>query len=343
MVQKMKHWRQLQGSTKERSSRLKSKIGKRIKSKSMSKRRTWILLWALLLGISTSVSADAPLADARRGTGTLNRLDLVEAEFVQVFPRAGGGTAFARSPGQDRAIVLIHGFNLAAISKESANKIFFHSWQKPGSKLVEVLAGHGDVYAFAYSQNVAVEEIAALRSMAENIHTMKKLGYGQIAVIGHSAGGLIARQFIEDQPDSGITKVIQVCAPNEGTDYAQWDRGGSNRQREFMQSLTKEARSKALQARAEKRIPESVEFVCIVGKGGEGSDGVVPMDSQWPADLRAQGIPAVFLDATHFTIMRSEGPAKRMAELLQANLPRWNSRQLAEVVKEKLEVKRDSK
>jgi pimeloyl-ACP methyl ester carboxylesterase len=309
---------------------------------------TWVLFGLLLPGLTLPVFPAPPFPiprianpppEKKESKPPINSAtwpDPVEAKFVQVFPSTKPGSAFLRTPGQTRAIVLVHGFHLIPFRKGCANQALFHSWQKPESKLVELLARQGDIYAFAYSQNVAIEEIAGVPCLAENIRSLKKLDYAQIILLGHSAGGLVARQFIEDYPDIGVTKVIQVCSPNGGTNFAHWDPAVSKLQKGFLHSLTKESRSQSLKERAKKNIPESVQFACVVGDGGGIGDGLVSIDSQWPVDLQKQGIPAVFLHTTHFTVMRSPAEAQRLTELVRSNTPRWSQTQVAQVKKEKL-------
>ena len=43
---------------------------------------------------------------------------------------------------------------------------------------------------------------------------------GPFVVVGHSAGGVIARQFVESYPDAGVAKVIAVAAPFAGVELA---------------------------------------------------------------------------------------------------------------------------
>lgn len=248
--------------------------------------------------------------------------DPVESAFVQVFPRLYPEGLWLRSAAQGRAVVLIHGFHIFPFRKGYANHATFHSWQKPGSKLVDVLSRQADVYAFAYSQNVAIDEIAGVPRLADGIRRLKALGYSQIVLIGHSGGGLVARQFVEDYPEAGVTKVIQVCAPNGGTNYAQFEPGVQKSQKVFLRSLTKDARNQAGKDRLTKPIPETIQFACVVGVGVGQGDGVVSKESQWPADFQAQGIPAVILRTTHFTVMRSTADTQRLAELVRAPLPR---------------------
>jgi pimeloyl-ACP methyl ester carboxylesterase len=260
--------------------------------------------------------------------------DPVQARFFQVFPRSPDDVTFRRSHGQVKAVVLIHGLHVTPLKKGEACRVRLHSWQDPDSKLVDALANLADVYAFAYSQNVAVQEIGGVPCLAENIRRLRLMGYSRIVLVGHSAGGLIARQFIEDYPDSGVTKVIQICSPNTGTSWARLDPGLSKSQRSFVHSLSREGRADFLKDRSHKSIPPNVQFVCIVGDEIGLGDGVVSCQSQWPRDLQAQGIPVFPLRTTHFTVMRSPSGIQQIAELVQTFQPRWDPIQVALIRRE---------
>src|SRR5207248_2163903 len=182
----------------------------------------------------------------------------------------------------------------------------------PGCILVNALQREADVFSFAYGQNASLDDVVKQGGIAEAVAKVKRLGYKEIVLLGHSAGGLIARQFIEDNPDCGVTRVIQLCAPNGGTPTAKRKVHAS--QQAFIDCLTEEGRQSCLKARAGKRIPDKVEFVCVLGylEGMTGTDGVVPCLCQWPADLQKQCIPVVPLVASHYESTRTEqAPAAR--------------------------------
>ena len=259
----------------------------------------------------------------------------IETRFVQVAPAQevaavlGEGllTPPKRTPDQQRAVVLLHGLRVQPFSSRKVRQADFQLWQAPQSRLVTALAAHADVYAFSYSQNECLEVIGAHPALREHVQALKAAGYQEIVLVGHSAGGLIARQLVEDHPDSGVTKVIQVCSPNGGSTLGKLKLGVCACQESFLDSLTKEGRRTSLAQRQDRRIPEQVEFVCIVGQMnvdweadfgslcGDGTDlrltyagvvcgdGVLSVESQWPADLQQQGIPAQPLQTAHFTAM----------------------------------------
>jgi len=251
-----------------------------------------------------------------------------ETLFVQVAPAVKQGEPLHRSAGQDRAVILLHGLQIHPFSKTNVSRAGLHGWQKSDSMLVKRLAAEADVFSFAYSQTVPTDEVADRADLAEYVAQVRRLGYREIVLLGHSAGGLIARVFVEDHPDAGVTKVIQVCTPNGGSGWAMIQAVRAN-QLEFLDSLTKASRRRAERERADKTIPEGVEFVCVVGTGAAVGDGLLQLRCQWPDDLQLQGVPAVSLTATHWTAVRSSRGAELAARLVREKQPRWDRGQVA--------------
>jgi pimeloyl-ACP methyl ester carboxylesterase len=261
-------------------------------------------------------------------------------------------------------VLLLHGLRPRPFSNGNVLKAELHGWQRPGSTLVDVLAREADVYAFAYAQNVAVEQVAHTRALREAVRRLRGLGYRELVLVGHSAGGLVARHFVEDHPQAGVTKVIQVCAPNGGSSWGKATVGVRKNQEVFLQSLTRQGRERCLERRAGKPIPEAVEFVCVVGqmnvplslfasretagqrqeagltgRVGLPNDGVVSCACQWPEDLQEQGIPAVPLTTAHFAAMRGKAGAEKIAELIRQRQPRWAEERVAAARKRLLGAK----
>jgi pimeloyl-ACP methyl ester carboxylesterase len=226
--------------------------------------------------------------------------------------------------------VLLHGLLVHPFSKTNVGRAGLHAWQKPDCLLVKRLAQEADVFAFAYAQTVSADDIAECPELEKNVRRLRQEGYREIILLGHSAGGVIARQFIEDHPDCGVTKVIQVCAPNAGSGWAKWQTVRAN-QIDFLVSLTKPARRRSLSERAEKGIPENIEFASIVGTGSIVGDGVVSNRSQYPPDLQKQGIPAYPFNSTHWLVLRTHKGAELVARLVREKQPRWEERQVEAV------------
>jgi pimeloyl-ACP methyl ester carboxylesterase len=248
---------------------------------------------------------------------------------VQVNPQPAEGAPWKRSQGQVRAVVLIEGLHLHTFSDSRVHKPVFRDWQQPGSTMVKTLAKDSDVFAFAYGQDVAVDEIAGTPALGDGIWQLRLLGYTEIVLVGHSAGGLVARQFVEDFPRAGVTKVVQVCAPNGGSTWSKAKVAVRPSQGPFMDSLTKEKRQLCLKERAGKEIPAWVQFVCIVGNSGGGwGDGIVTCRRQWTEDLQIQGIPVLPLATTHFLAMRTHESAEKIAAVIRENDPRWDAAQV---------------
>jgi pimeloyl-ACP methyl ester carboxylesterase len=273
----------------------------------------------------------------------------VATKVVQVAPPREAGP-FQRSKDRARAVVLIHGFKPQPFSDEHVRRPEFHRWQVPGSTLVTALGKDADVYSFGYGQNVPIAQVTRAPALASLVAQLKELGYGEIVLLGHSAGGIVAREFVEDHPRAGVTKVIQVCTPNMGTALAKAAFGLRKCQAPLVESLTPQARAQALRDRTDRKIPAHIEFVCVVCQlclegtatakiadaievdltATTNGDGVVCTDSQWSDDLRKQGIPAVGLPFFHNAVVYSQAGIDKIAELVRDKQPRWSPEKVAE-------------
>lgn len=253
----------------------------------------------------------------------------IETRLEQIAPVPPNAKP-TRSDGQSRAVLLLHGF-IFHLREESVAIPTFRPWQRPDSTLVKALSKEADVYAFAYGQNAPLDDIVRQGGLAAAVSLMKKLGYKEIVLLGHSAGGLVARHFIEDHPECGVTKVIQICTPNGGTLTAK------NKvhlaQQPFIDCLTPECRAKILETRAAKKVPPLVEFVCVMGHLEQqfDTDGVVPCVCQWSEDLRKQGIPVVPLGVSHHQSTRTEKAAEELAKLVREKQSRWEAKRVEQM------------
>ncbi len=254
--------------------------------------------------------------------------DSVETRMTQSAPDTGA--ALARTAGQKRAVVLIHGLRQHGRDGDKIPQALTRDWQEAGSPLVKEAAAAADVFAFCYGQNVSLERVAAGAGLTESVGRLKKMGYAEIVLVGHSAGGLIARQFAEDNPACGVTKVVQVCSPNAGA--TKLTVGVPAGQRAFVDSLLPATREKWLKDRPGKKVPETVEFVCVMGRVKLlPGDGVVPVGSQWPADLQDQGVPVVVVEASHLNVISLTAATERIAEVIDKPQPRWPQEKVTEV------------
>lgn len=240
---------------------------------------------------------------------------------------------YARTDGQTRAVILLHGF-IFHFKDASVKKPGSRDWQKPNSLLVKTLEKDSDVFSFGYGQNASLSDIIKHGGIKESIEAVKKLGYKEIVLVGHSAGGLIAREYVEDHPDCGVTKVMQICSPNAGTPKADIEVNGS--QQAFLDSLTEAARKKCLESRAKILFPEKIEFLCILGhlEGANDTDGTVPCACQWPEDLRKQGVPVYPIALGHNKVTRTQQGADLIAKLVRDKQPRWKPEQVEATVKQ---------
>ncbi len=246
----------------------------------------------------------------------------VEALFAQVAPAAPSPGTVTRSPDRTRAVVLISGLWLHLLHESEVPHAHFFPWQEPNSYLVSLLAADADVFSFSYGQSAPVTEIARLPELAAAVACLREAGYSEIVLVGHSAGGIVARQFVEEHPDAGVTKVVQVSTPNLGSGWAELVHAVRPLQRPFINSLRQCARLEWEQQSSHRPLPPNVQFVCVVGTGCLGSDGVVAVASQWPADLREQGVPAVTVPAGHCSIVFGEAGERAIARAVREDHPR---------------------
>ncbi|MFL5331573.1 MAG: esterase/lipase family protein [Gemmataceae bacterium] len=258
----------------------------------------------------------------------------VETRFERLAPgpvaAMDGAESPRRSPGIGRAVVLLHGLRLQPVSEEAVRRAEPCYWEKPEAPVVKALSAEADVYAFHYAQSIPLDDVARTPDLYRAIRSLCEAGYPEVVLVGYSAGGVIARQFVEDQPHGGgVTKVVQVCAPNGGSEWTVLSHGVRSAQVPFIRSLTKESRSAANNLRGEKRVPDEVEFVCLVAVCTWKGDGIVRRDCQWTPDLQKQGIRAETIFVQHIGAMYSSRLASKVAELVRTPQPRWTSEQVA--------------
>jgi pimeloyl-ACP methyl ester carboxylesterase len=235
-----------------------------------------------------------------------------------------------RRPDQTRAVILIHGLRIHPFNAVAVGRAEPSRWQTTGAPVVRALAPVADVYAFHYAQTMPLDAVARLPALARAVRSLREAGYSEVILVGFSAGGVIARQFVEDTPGSGATRVIQVCSPNTGSNWSVLQYGVRANQQPFIRSVARGERERAGRDRGDRLIPADVEMVCVVGIGAWLGDGVVSRSAQWPADLRSQGIPAVTATIPHVGAMYSGRVIERVAELATTPQPRWTPEQVAE-------------
>ena len=143
---------------------------------------------------------------------------------------------------------------------------------------------------------------------------------------------MIARQFVEDNPTAGVTKVVQACSPNGGTTVAMID--SLLNQRVFLDSLTPEGRKKCLKERAARTIPEGVQFVLILSDIGGKTDGLVRCDCQWTPDLQVQCVPVLPIKVLHPQVPRAVKGIEAIAAAVKEDQPRWKPERVRDVKKE---------
>jgi hypothetical protein len=225
-----------------------------------------------------------------------------------------------------RAVILIHGLMLHPILVEKATRTELHDWQLAKNDLTKALAPDFDVYAFSYAQTTPVDVVASCPGLISFVQKVREAGYQEIILIGHSAGGVVCRQFVERYPKAGVTKVIQVAAPNGGSELAQISFGVPRLQASFVKSLAPPLRTTI--AKESPPLPKDLEFCCVVCKlRGVQNDTLVTTESQWSPDLRKQGIPATLVLINHFEALKAPHAVSAINELAREKLVRWDETQ----------------
>jgi len=247
-------------------------------------------------------------------------------EVWQVAPDIKGKPGWANTQRtKDRAALLIPGLKIHPFRPVVSTRPELHGWEEPTGELVRALAKDFDVYAFGYAQTVPLDAVVHAPGLREAVGNLRKAGYKEIVLIGHSAGGVIARLFAEAYPDSGVTKVIPVAAPHTGSELADIIRAGYPKvQAPFVQSLSPEARCTKTGKGGEK-----IDMACVVCKLRRlDGDGLVKLGSQWPEECQKCGVPAVLVPVSHWDVMHSPAGAKAIAELAREKLTRWNTQEV---------------
>jgi pimeloyl-ACP methyl ester carboxylesterase len=241
---------------------------------------------------------------------------------------------------RERAVILIHGLKLFPLRPHKAAQAEVHDWQEPSSPLVKALSKDADVFAFAVAQTMPVDLVPHAPALREAVAKFQAAGYREVVLIGHSAGGLVARMFAEHYPD-GLTKVILVATPHAGAGAANAQAGYPKWQAPFVHSLSPAARMVA-NRESNRLIAARVQVVSVVAKlHGIEADGLLKVQSQWPLLLQEQGVPAVVVHDSHWTIIRTPVGVRAITQLVRDPLVRWSPEQV-EVARGVL-FKRDEK
>ena len=232
-----------------------------------------------------------------------------------------------------RAVVLIPGLKLHPVRPALAARPEMHKWQQPRGELVRALAEDFDVFALGYAQTVPVDVVARAPALRAAVELLEKADYREIILIGHSAGGVLARLFVATYPKTGVTKVITTASPHAGALLARLPFGYPKIQAPFVQSLTPEARQ-AMARPVDVDPNQPIEMVCVVARLPRlFSDGLVDVDSQWPPECRAAGVPVVVVEINHFEVLMQPASVHVVARLAREKLRRWTPQEVEQAAR----------
>lgn len=228
----------------------------------------------------------------------------------------------------EKAVLCIPGLYPHPIRPEKATMPEMHPWFEPNAPLLAALEKEFDVYAFGYAQTVSLDLVADSNGLHSTIRQLKEAGYKEIVLIGHSAGGLIAFQFAERNPQSGVSKVIPVSAPYAGSELADLSLPLPRTQVTYIRSLSPQPRKDVLATM--KPFPKEIEICCVMCKVSRlPNDIMVGLDSQWPEEIRKQGIPTTLVNVNHFEAIKAPQGVAIVADLAKSKLVRWDTADVA--------------
>ncbi|MBA4190436.1 MAG: hypothetical protein C0467_20815 [Planctomycetaceae bacterium] len=251
-------------------------------------------------------------------------------ELWQVAPERRGVNAVNPPRSKDRAVLLIPGLKIHPFRPVYATRPEIREHQQASSELVRTLAKDSDVFAFGYAQNVSLDAVARSPGLRAAVAQIKNAGYQEIVLIGHSAGGVVARIFAESHPEAGVTKVIAVASPHAGSEVANLKLGYPRVQAPFVESLAPEARAQVPLS----KLDDKLQIACVVCKVKRiEADGLVKLASQWPEDCRRAGVPAVLVQTDHWHAMLAPGSVKVISELAKQKLTRWSPEEVEKAQK----------
>ncbi len=225
----------------------------------------------------------------------------VEQAFPEEAAKVAASFGLSRYGGEStdaagRAVVLIHGL-------DDPGKV----WSNLGPALFNAKA---DVWLMHYPNDQPIVDSARL--FFEELKRLKAGGIGQVAIVGHSMGGLVSREMLTspeigyaetvqagDAPD--VVALIMVGTPNHGSELARFRVFGEFRDQwinllegrgHLLRGILDgagEAKidllpgSRFLQTLNDRRHPESVQMMIIAGTLSPWDDGdierlLVPAD-----------------------------------------------------------------
>ncbi len=257
----------------------------------------------------------------------------VRVEMWQVAPNRSHRSARVELlKTKDKAVLLIPGLKIHPVRPALATQPELHKWQLPNSELVRALASDFDVFALGYAQTAPVDVVARSPALHAQVQLLKDAGYREIVLIGHSAGGVVARLYAATYPKSGVTKVITTAAPHAGALIARIPVGYPKIQAPFVQSLTPEARRRCAQP-VDSDPQQPLEMVCVVARLPRlFSDGLVELESQWPEECRAAGVPVVVVEVSHFEVLLHPASVRKVAQLTREKLRRWTPEEVEQAL-----------
>lgn len=235
------------------------------------------------------------------------RWRILLATLVLAAPLAACGAD--RQPGEDQAVVLIHGLGRTE-----------RSMMILGQRLA--WAGY-DVETVGYPSRTGTidEHVDALAAAVASCCAEST----RIHFVGHSLGGIIIRKYLAERPPDALGRVVLLSPPSRGSELADWVVALELGDREFGEELlgpTGSGLGKDSTDIPPSLPPPTYDVGIITGNRSLNPVGSIvipgPDDGMVGVDeARIEGVPSMVLPRSHTFIMNSRFTADAVLRFLE--------------------------
>jgi pimeloyl-ACP methyl ester carboxylesterase len=224
---------------------------------------------------------------------------------VDYLRKLGGGLLFLQEYQEGKTpIVFVHGANGTALDFEAVIASLDRNEYQP--------------WVLQYPSGVRLDMVSEyLLQTINELHA--KHGFGEMCLVAHSMGGLVARSFVMKHNLSGspvrIALVMTINSPMNGMKSAK---SGARHSPVVVPSWRDVAEgSEFIQNLHAWRWPKEVPYCLVFSyKPGEGGDGVAPLETQVPLSLQDEASWIYGFPAEHSAVLTDEAFITRFKRIL---------------------------